>query len=420
MNEHSKGFKYLLLASLYFTQMLPLGFVFSGLTVIMRQAGYSLQDIAYLYAIGMPYVIKFLWAPMVDRNSNRPNHYKKIIFAMTLGYAIMAAIASQINPANNLVQLVVVLTIAMAFLATQDIAVDALATRILATSEQGVGNGIQAAGAFCGYFFGGGVVLIFFEQIGGWSNAILLLTAVLILALIPLFFLKEPAGSAKSRATIKDIVSLFKIKQILPTLYVAFVAGVFLEVAYRKMRPLLTDAGFSFREIGVYISIIGMSSGIIASILFGVLIKQIGLRKAFLLALIFTLFVFPILIFPAQGYLSLPYILAAVLIGGAASGAIHTTVYALFMSNGRPGREGTDFTVQNAISFLLANGAAVFFGRWADFKGYTTLFITTGVLHLILVLVAFYLVKPTKPNQQVLESLQSELPEIAESEGMTM
>lgn len=421
VQANGRTFKFFLLGSLYFTQMLPLGFVFSGLTIIMRKAGYSLEDIAYLFVIGLPHMIKFLWAPLIDRGAGKPNHYKKIVLAMTICYAIAAAIASQIDPVTNLPVLVVLLTVAMGFLATQDIAVDAMATRMLAPEERGVGNGIQAAGAFCGYFIGGGVMLILFDSIGGWGNSILLLTSLLVLALIPLLFFKEKGGGeAKSRAKLKDIFTFFKNKQILPMLIVAMMAGVFLEVSYRKMRPLLTDANFSMKEIGLYLSIIGMASGIISSLLFGFLMKRFGLRKGFLASVGFALLAFPALMFPALNYLSQPYILAAVLLGGACSGAIHATVYALYMDNGREGKEGTDFTVQSALSFFIANGAAVLFGRLADKQGYFTLFLVAGILHFIFVIVAFFIVRGRKNKDKVIEVMQAEIVELAESESTSL
>lgn len=419
MQENGKNYKFLLLGALYFTQMLPMAFFFSGLPVIMRKGGYSLEHLGYLGLMGIPYALKFLWAPYIDRGAGKANHYKKIVLAMTICYAIISAIASQINPAENLILLTVVLSIALGFLATQDIAVDAIATRILTPEERGFGNGLQAAGAFCGYFFGGGVMLIIFDSVGGWSNAVLVLTAMLVLALIPLVFFHEPAGAVKSRANIRTIFTFFKRKSILPVLFVAIYAGSFLEVSHRKMRPLMVDNGFSTEEIGLYISIIGMASGIIASVLFGLLMKRFGIRRGFLISVAFGLLVFPALMFPANGFVTVPFILAAVILGGAASGGIHASVYALYMNNGREGSEGSDFTVQNALAFLLTSPLGILFGKYADKFGYSNLFIVTGVLHLTVVLLAFFVVKNKKDNAEVMEKLVDNIGEEAEAETLS-
>ena len=420
MQGNGRNYKFFLLGSLYFTQMLPMAFFFSGLPVIMRKGGYSLEHIAYLGLMGIPYSLKFLWAPYIDRGAGNANHYKKIVLIMTICYAVVSAIASQINPQDNLIQLTIILSIALTFLATQDIAVDAIATRILTPSERGFGNGLQAAGAFAGYFFGGGVMLIIFDAVGGWANSVLILSSLLVVALIPLIFFHEPAGPVKSRANIKDIFTFFKRKEIIPSLLVAVFSGIFLEVSYRKMRPLMVDAGFETEQIGLYISIIGMASGIVFSLIFGYLMKWLGLRKGFIYSLVFGLLAFPALMLPAMGYTSAPFILGAVLLGGACSGAMHATVYALYMNNGREGKEGSDFTVQNALAFLISYPFGILFGKIADSQGYFNLFVIAGIIHLVVVILAFVIVKNKKDDKKVMEKLEEELGELAESSGTSL
>jgi PAT family beta-lactamase induction signal transducer AmpG len=417
---NGRNYKFFLLGSLYFTQMLPMAFFFSGLPVIMRKGGYSLEHIAYLGLMGIPYSLKFLWAPYIDRGAGNANHYKKIVLVMTVCYAIVSAIASQINPQDNLIQLTIILSVALTFLATQDIAVDAIATRILTPAERGFGNGLQAAGAFSGYFFGGGVMLIIFDSVGGWANSVLILSAILVVALIPLFFFHEPAGPVKSRANIKDIFTFFKRKEIIPSLLVAVFSGIFLEVSYRKMRPLMVDAGFETEQIGLYISIIGMASGIISSLLFGYMMKWFGLRKGFIYSLAFGLLAFPALMLPAMGYVTSPFILGAVLLGGACSGAMHATVYALYMNNGREGKEGSDFTVQNALAFLLTYPLGILFGKLADKQGYLNLFIVAAILHVFIVILAVFIVRNKKSDKKVLDNVKAEVGELAESGGTSL
>lgn len=397
-----------------------MAFFFSGLPVIMRKGGSSLENIGYLGLMGIPYALKFLWAPYIDRGAGNPNHYKRIVFVMTICYSLVAAFASRMDPQQNLLGLVGVLSLGLFFLATQDIAVDAIATRILKPEERGMGNGIQAAGAFAGYFVGGGFMLIFFDRIGGWSNAILILSGMLLLSLIPLFFFKEPAGPTKSRANLFDVFTFFRRKSILASLAIAVFSGVPLEAAYHKMRPLLVDAGFSTEKIGWYISIIGMASGLLVSILFGAVMKRIGVRKGFLLSLAFTVLAFPALLLPAFGYTEAPYVLAAVILGGACSGAMHATVYAVYMNNGREGKEGTDFTVQNALAFLAARIPAPLFGLFADKTGYSGLFMAAGALHIVILILAFVIIRDKKSPKQNVQLLEKEIGELAESEKMAL
>lgn len=401
VDKNKSSFKYILLGTLYFTQMLPMTFYFSGLPVIMRKSEYSLEQISYLGILGIPYAIKFLWAPYIDRGAGRRNHYKRIILFMTILYGITSIIASRINPETDLLLLMLVLSIGLTFLATQDIAVDAIATKMLSPAEQGIGNGLQSAGAFVGYLFGGGVMLMIFDKIGGWSTAVILLTSIVLVSLIPLLFYKEEESIVISRASFRDILSLFKNEAIIPPLMVALLCGSLLEVAYRKMRPLMVDAGFSTESIGLYMSIIGMSSGILVSLIFGILIKRKGLGTGFIWALIASVPAFVALMLAGAGYTSIPFLLAVVILGGGASGALHTASYTLFMRNGRKGSEGSDFTIQNALTFFALGFLGWAFGRFADHYGYLIMFMVTGLLFLITLIFSVKIFKKAFPKSPV-------------------
>ena len=58
---------WLLLSGLYTTQFLSLAFVVTAVPAILRQNGASLDEIAWIYLLGLMWAIKFLWAPVVDR-----------------------------------------------------------------------------------------------------------------------------------------------------------------------------------------------------------------------------------------------------------------------------------------------------------------------------------------------------------------
>lgn len=421
MQGNGRAYKFFLLGSLYFTQMLPLTFFFSMLPVLLRRDGMSLEKLAYIPLIGLLYSLKFLWAPYVDRGAGNKNHYKRIVLAMSICYAIVAAIASQIDPLKDTLLLCFVLMVGLTFLGTQDIAVDAIATKILKKDEVGVGNGIQAAGAFFGYLVGGGVMTMLFDTVGGWGNSVLILSGALVLGLLPIFFLDESPGEVKSRANIRDVFSFFKNVKILPLLAVAVFSGMFLEVAYHKIRPLLTDAGFSNEKIGLYLSIIGMVSGILSSVLFGFLVKKWGFKKIFILSMCITPLAFVSFLFPAAGYLGDLYVLGVVLLGGFCSGALHATVYAFFMTNAREGKEGSDFTLQNALSFLCGKiFVAPLFGRLGDSQGYLTLFIVAGCFHILLIAISIFVVRKSNADNDVSGNMTKNVGEMAESEAVSM
>ncbi|WP_234408734.1 hypothetical protein [Marinilabilia salmonicolor] len=67
MNQSFK--KYGTLLSLYLAQSIPMSFFSTVVPVIMRQEDYSLTSIGLIQLIKIPWILKFLWAPMVDHTS---------------------------------------------------------------------------------------------------------------------------------------------------------------------------------------------------------------------------------------------------------------------------------------------------------------------------------------------------------------
>src|SRR5687767_2389040 len=60
-----------LLGALYFSQGLPFGFFTQSLPVVLRQQGFSLGAIGLSSLLALPWALKFLWAPAIDRIGTR-------------------------------------------------------------------------------------------------------------------------------------------------------------------------------------------------------------------------------------------------------------------------------------------------------------------------------------------------------------
>ena len=55
------------LLALYFVQGLPFGFQAKALPIYLREQGVGLTEIGLLGALALPWMLKALWAPLVDR-----------------------------------------------------------------------------------------------------------------------------------------------------------------------------------------------------------------------------------------------------------------------------------------------------------------------------------------------------------------
>jgi len=64
-NETLIGKKHLILALLCMAKTIPQVFFMMALPVILRIEGYSLKVIGLLQLAGVPFLLKFLWAPLI-------------------------------------------------------------------------------------------------------------------------------------------------------------------------------------------------------------------------------------------------------------------------------------------------------------------------------------------------------------------
>jgi hypothetical protein len=210
----TKGARYRLLAVVYGSQFVPLAFFLYGLTAVLREQGVALERIALVQLFALVWVVKFAWAPLVDRCGwRRLGHYRSwlLIVQALLAIAVLALIPLDVDQE---LPLVLGLVGAIAVLsATHDIAADATAVRLLEPSERGVGNGIQKAGGYFGLMVGGGGMLIVYDRLG-WGVALAVVAALTALPLPVLLRWREreviPAAAPRPRGSFRALGSFFR------------------------------------------------------------------------------------------------------------------------------------------------------------------------------------------------------------------
>lgn len=128
---------------LYITQGIPLGLAFIALPAILRKLGYSTEAIGLIGIIILPWALKFLWAPLVDRRGHgRWGHRRSWIIPCQLLVAGLFAITAFLPIAQTPAWLIVAVLLATNLAsATQDIATDGLAVETLSGKQLGWANG---------------------------------------------------------------------------------------------------------------------------------------------------------------------------------------------------------------------------------------------------------------------------------------
>ncbi|HZI16671.1 MAG TPA: MFS transporter [Myxococcus sp.] len=293
-----------LLCVLYFVQGLPFGFQTTALPVYLRMQGVSLTAIGFASALWLPWGLKALWAPLVDRyGSARIGRRKSWILPMQAGLTATCAAAAFVSSAESLPLLLGLIFLMNVFAATQDIAVDGLAVDILRPDELGLGNAAQVVGYKLGQLTGGGLLVWASERIG-WSGLFLAMAALCAVALLVTLFAREPApresaegAPAPPRTDWDELFGRLKGALLLPgTGWLLLFIGTYKlgesmsDVLYK---PFLVDSGITPGQIGLWVGTWGTGASLVGSVLGGVLAARMPLLGA--VALTATLRVVPLL-----------------------------------------------------------------------------------------------------------------------------
>ncbi|MDM4719546.1 MFS transporter [Micromonospora sp. WMMA1363] len=373
------------LTALYVTQYLGIGFITVGLTAILRDGGTSLETLALVQVVGLIWPIKFLWAPVLDRYGSRHRgHYRS--WLLVLQAALVLALLALLPFSRPTEQLGAVIAICAAFVffsATQDIAADAVAVRLLATSERGTGNGIQVAASYLGNLLGGGACVLVYDRFG-WVPAIGLLATLTATGLLVVWRFREPDRTdrvVRIGVAYRALLSVFRQPGcrwwtfgVVPLVYVG--AGM----AYALITPALVDAGWSLGRIGVVTGVVTSVPAIVAGLVAGLGIGRFG-RSGVLVAGGAALAVSTMLLLPLMnGRAPLAGTVAALCCFLAAYTIANVVLYTVNMDYSRPGTGGTDFTMLSSFGLVCSFVAASLGLAAADRFGYPAVAVASVVL----------------------------------------
>ncbi|XP_077207412.1 major facilitator superfamily domain-containing protein 3 [Paroedura picta] len=281
--------KYALLGVLYFVQGIPYGLQSGLLPVYFRLVGLSLTTISLAKVLYVPWVLKVLWAPLVDQYLTQ-----KTWLLLSLGGLGLACLAcSTLSPEAQLLPVAAALLSMNLFASLQDVAVDGMAVQLLGPEEVGYGNTIQVVAYKLGSVLAGGGLLSVLHLLGWgplfWSLAALYLLAILYTWRSDLR-LRSPGQDSWARSrTLNPWRILRGLLQVPGTPWMAGFVLIYKlgEHGASSMFPLfLLDHSFSPQKLGFWNGIVAMVFSIAGSSLGGHLMSKqrhpLALLKALL------------------------------------------------------------------------------------------------------------------------------------------
>ena len=387
-----------LLASLYFAQGLPFGFQSNALPLYLTELGLTMTEVSLARALAIPWALKMLWAPLVDRYASaRLGRRKSWIIPMQLLLAGACVVASLFPLSRETLTPFLICVLMMnLFAATQDIAVDGLAVDLLEPRELGGGNAAQVVGYKIGILTGGGLLVGLFAK-GNWSTLFLTMAGLCLAVMTLVLFTKEPAPRGSEANTAVSWRELWtRIKELLAR---PGVRWLLLAVATYKMGETLADAMFGAwmvrvhhlpkEDVALWLGSWGMIASLAGSLLGGVIATRLRLTRAVMLT--GTLRLLPLIAqwalvagfaLPTQ-FTIVPLTCAEHFFGGL----LTTSMFALMMSSVDRRIGATHFTLLASVEVIGKAAPGLLSGFFVDKVGFQPVFAASVVLSLLFLLV---------------------------------
>ncbi|GGY31994.1 MFS transporter [Bacterioplanes sanyensis] len=377
--------KWIALAGLYVAQGLPHGFFGQAMPALLRQQGLDLTVIGLLSLVALPWALKALWAPWLDRVSLYGGEYRRSwILAMNYSaVALLLVVASQPLSywiADGMLVLVALLLLLNLCIATQDIATDALAVENISYLQRGLGNALQVAGYRSGMIIAGGGLVVALSY-WGWQASVLLLAALLALATLPLWSFQPQPHQPTQVSVWQQWRQLMQQPGI--GLWLLMVISYKAGDAFgtQMVRPLLIDAGLSLEDLGWLLGTYGFVAGLLGAVLGGWSIRYLGRQTALLGFLILE--AFALLSYlgiygqPAPDWL---HISLAVGLEHMAGGMATAALFTVMMDFCRPSHEAADYALQSCLVIVAGLLASALSGVSASQLGYDGHFVVAAGL----------------------------------------
>ncbi|WPN60445.1 MFS transporter [Pseudomonas sp. P9_31] len=343
----------LLFGWLSFVLAVPSIYLLLGLPLVMREHGWSGTDIGLFQLAGLPAVFKFLLALPVQRYRCERGHYRIWALVLCLLLALLLVVVSQQAITAHRGYLFG-LAFAAGVLATwADIPVNALAIKLLPESQRIRAGGIRSAALFLGAIVGAGVMLLVHNR-WGWQAPFLLMAAGLLLALLPLAWLREGSveNAAPIRPSLADWSGYFRQPGARLWTWVLLSSFPFVGAAWLYLKPLLLDQGMAAQQVALIAGIGGGVVGALASLLGGRLIRRLGPGRAIPLFMVWALFALLALTAAVGLQAGMIWLVAAAFVLATAMGAVSTLVFALMMFFSREHRQAADYGLQASLFVL--------------------------------------------------------------------
>lgn len=359
----------------------------STLQAWLKDSGATITTIGLLSYVALPYLLKPLWAPLLDRFPlPLLGRRRGWILVMQLALAGAIALLSLQSPAVSLAPVAICALLIVFLSASQDIVIDAYRTDVTLPHERGLAAAANNLGYRAAAWLAFAFSLVLADALG-WRPALLVLAAAMVAFSIATALAPEPHYREAPPRTLAESV-IVPLRELLGTpgaialimLIMLFKIGD--AFALKFFTPFMMDVGFTKTEIGLVAKAVMTTGTIVGAVLGGVWMVKLGLLRSMLffgvLQTVSNL-TYWLLAVVGKDY---PLMVAAVAVDNLASGMGNVASVALIMAMCHARFSAFQYALLSALALLPRYGLGGPAGWLADAAGWEGYYVASFIIGL--------------------------------------
>ncbi|MGI8400187.1 MAG: AmpG family muropeptide MFS transporter [Gemmatimonadaceae bacterium] len=280
--------KMAVLVLLGFSSGLPFYLTSKTLQAWMTTAKVDLATIGFFSLVTLPYSLKFVWAPVMDRYVPPFLGRRRGWVLITQLMLLIAIAAMSLHDPRLGLRMLAVNAIAIAFFsASQDISLDAYRTDVLQDREMGAGAAVFVLGYRIAMITTGALAFFLADRMP-WQTVYLILASLILIGVATTFIAPEPVlndapPKSLAEAVVLPFADFFQRAGVVRALLVLLFIVVYKysdSLAGSMTTPFLLQAGFSQSEVGAVFLGAGVIATILGVLVGGAVIGKLGINRA--------------------------------------------------------------------------------------------------------------------------------------------
>ncbi|MGR8947394.1 MAG: AmpG family muropeptide MFS transporter [Gammaproteobacteria bacterium] len=385
-----------ILTMLGFSSGLPLALSGTTLQAWFTEAGIDIKTIGMMSLVGLPYVLKFLWAPLVDKYTLPGlDRRKSWMLASQLAIVMTLLLFAVLVPAEHLYFITFLALVLAFFSATQDVAIDAYRAEILEERERGIGVGLAVTAYRLAMIIAGAGALIIADRYG-FHSSYACMAVLMSIGILAAFVGPEPGVANASGGLLETFwrpLKVFCAREAWIGLLILVFTYKLGDAFAEKLTTtfLLREVGLTLSELAGFYKTAGIAAAILGGLIGGAIMFKMRLYSAILLFAVLQMITnlgFVLLTITGKNYVAIvSVVIAENLFGGMGTAAL----IALLMALCDLRYTATQFALLSAIASLGRVLSGPIAGDLAADWGWTWFYTITVVIAALPVIVVPFL-----------------------------